>query len=331
VGVIRNLDDLATRDAHRSGTRLIEVVGTAASLPAASPSPSPTPAPQPAAAVTQVAVWTAAASAQLAVEDKEFGGSQGLFTNRFVKGISEGAADLNKNGNITASELLAFLRSETDTYCGKYQCGAGGLSPTLEAWSGYDDQAVNKYDAAASLPPPDYGTTVASSDALPEYGYPTGGVKVTLAGGGYLHYGAPLRIKIESEYSGQLLVLDIRDDGTTVQLFPNSPSLKVGAETSIARGKPRFIPGDEDPFELVPDKAGPGRIVVLVVDPHVSLGGVTGRYLELEPIPSPEDYVAQISRELNRSVNYPGGSEDALYQPAKASTLARGEAKYVIE
>jgi hypothetical protein len=81
----------------------------------------------------------------------------------------------------------------------------------------------------------------------------------------------------------------------------------------------------------VPDKAGSGRIVALVVDPHVPLGGVTGKYLELEPIPSPEDYVATISRELNRSVDYPSGSEDALYQPAKASTLARGEAKYVIE
>jgi hypothetical protein len=58
---------------------------------------------------------------------------------------------------------------------------------------------------------------------------------------------------------------------------------------------------------------------------------VTEQYLDLGPIPSPEAYVAAISRELNHSVNYPTGSEDALYKPAKAATLARGEAKYVIE
>jgi hypothetical protein len=330
VGVVRNIEDLATRDAHRSGTRLIEVVGTAATPAAAAPSPSPLPPPS-AAEASQLAVWTAAASAQLAVEDKEVGGSQGLFTNRFIKGISEGAADLNKNGNITASELLAFLRSESDSYCAKYQCGAGGLSPTLEASSGYDDKTFAKDSAASPSAPQEYAATIASTDALPQYGYPTGGVKVSLAGGENVHYGDPLRIKIESEYAGQLIVLDVRDDSTTVQLFPNTPSLKVGAETSITPGRPRSLPGDEDPFELVPDKVGSGRIVVLVVDPQVSLGAVTGEYLQLEPIPSPEDYIARISRALNGTVNYPSGSEDALNKPAKAGTLARGEAKYVIK
>ena len=58
---------------------------------------------------------------------------------------------------------------------------------------------------------------------------------------------------------------------------------------------------------------------------------VTKDYLELEPIPSPEDYVARISQELNRTIVYPTGSEEALEQPARAGTLARGEAKYVIE
>jgi len=329
VGVI-DLDELATREAHRSGTRLIEVVGTAPP-PATTTEAAASPPPEETGSV-QLAVWTAAASAQLAVEDKELGGSEGLFTNRFVKGISEGAADLNQNGNITASELLAFLRSESDSYCAKHQCGPGGLSPTLEAWGGYDDATIGEYAAPATPAPQDYGATIATSDALPEYGYPTsGGVKVSLAGGEHMRYGEPLRIKIDSEYEGELIVLDIRDDGTTVQLFPNNPSLKVGAETSIEAGETRFVPGDEDPFELVPDKTGSGRIVVLVVDPYAHVADVTKDYLELEPIPSPEDYVSRISQRLNRAIVYPGGSEDALDEPARAGTLARGEAKYVIE
>jgi hypothetical protein len=332
IGVV-DLTDLATREAHRTRTRMIEVVGTApteAEVPAAAPTPAASAASG--AASVQLAVWTAAASAQLAVEDMELGGNEGLFTNRFVKGIAEGAADLNKNGNITASELLAFLRSESDRYCSEYQCGPGGLSPTLEAWGGYDEATIGDYSAPATPPPQNYGATIATSDALPEYGYPTaGGVKVSLTGGEYIHYGAPLRVRIDSEYAGELIVLDIRDDGTTVQLFPNSPSLKLGAETSIKAGETRFVPGDEDPFELVPDKRGSGRIVALVVDPHAHVSNVTKDYLDLEPISSPEDYVARISQEMNRTIVYPSGSEDALYQPAKGGTLARGEARYDIE
>ena len=319
VGVSVSLDDLATRDVHRSGTRLIEVVGTPAA-PAATPE-----------TLQKLAVWTAAASAQLAVEDQALDGSQGLFTNRFVKGIAEGAADLNKNGNITGSELLAFLRGETDRYCAAYRCGAGGLSPTLEAWSGYDGETIAEYASPAAAPA--YTPiAVASTDALPEQGYPVaGGVTVSLSGDGYSRLGDALRIRIESAHPGELVVLDVRDDGTTVQLFPNRPSLAVGAQTSIRPGETRFLPGDEDPFELVPDRRGSGRIVALVVDPNAPISAITGKYLELEPIPSPEDYVAAISRELNRTIVYPTGSEDALSRPAKGATLARGEARYIIE
>jgi hypothetical protein len=326
VGVL-DLDDIGIRDAHRSGTRLIEVVGTD---PAPSPTTEAAASPVAETGSVQLAVWTAAASAQLAVEDKELGGSEGLFTNRFVKGIAEGAADLNQNGNITAAELLAFLRSESESYCAKYQCGPGGVSPTLEAWGGYDDATIGEY-APAAPPPQDYGATIASTDALPEYGYPTsGGVRVSLAGGEYLRYGAPLSIEIESDYAGELIVLDIRDDGTTVQLFPNNPSLKVGAETEIEAGETRHVPGDEDPFELVPDKVGSGRIVVLVVDSYAHVADVTRDYLELEPIPSPEDYISRIAQGLNRAIVYPGGSEEAFEQRARAGRLARGEARYVI-
>jgi hypothetical protein len=317
IGVSTSLEALSTRSMHRTGTRLIEVVAADAA-PAAS-------APQ------QLASWTAAASAQLAMEDLALGGSQGLFTNRFVQGIANGAADLNKNGNVTAAELLSFLRQESEAYCSEYRCGPGGLTPTLEAWNGYDGEVIASYAAAEPQPTPEYVSSVASSDALPEQGYAAGGgVTVTLAGGGSLAYGDALRIKIVSEHPGELIVLDVRDDGTTVQLFPNSPSLKVGAQTFVMRGEARFLPGDEDPFQLVPDARGSGRIIALVVDERSPIGAITEKYLDLEPIPSPEDYVAAIGREINRTVAYPAGSEEALYRPASGATLARGEARYVI-
>jgi hypothetical protein len=305
---------------------MIEVVGTGPTPSEEGTDSSSTSHPP----AIQLAVWTAAASAQLAMEDLDLGGKEGLFTNRFVKGIADGAADLNKNGRVTASELLAFLRGESDRYCATHRCGAGGLSPTLEAWAGYDGHSIAEYEVDAKEPE-SYGATLASTDYLPEHGYPVaGGVSVSLAGGTELHYGDPLRIKVTSEYYGELVVLDIRDDGTTVQLFPNEPSLKVGADTTIEAGETRYLPGDEDPFELVPDEKGSGRIVALVIDSYSPIYEVTGRYLDLEPIESPDAYIAEISRELNRSVAYPTESEDALYEPAKVGRIARGEAKYTI-
>ena len=335
---VADLDDIATRDAHRLGSRMIEVV---ADTPADSGAATPTPAPAPTAATVvsssttntaspQLAVWTAAASAQLAVEDLSLGGKQGLFTNRFVKGISEGAADLNKNGSITASELLSFLRGESDSYCAKFRCGEGGLSPTLEAWTGYDGQTLAQY--AAATPAAYQGSPIASSDVIPQQGYATaGGVTVTLTGGAEIHYGDPLRVKVISDYAGDLVILDVRDDGTTVQLFPNAPSLKVGAQTTIQEHETRFLPGDEDPFELVPDKVGTGKIVALVVSHYATFSDLTGRYLNLEPIPSPDAYIAEISQAVNRAITYPTGSEAALSAPAKTALVARGEAHYEIK
>ncbi|HEX9904079.1 MAG TPA: caspase family protein [Propylenella sp.] len=314
LAVSQPLDDLGARAAHRVGTRLIQVVGT-------SPEPAAGDGPK-------LAVWTAAASAQLAMEDMEVGGSQGLFTSRFVKGLAVQAADLNGNGKVTASELLAYLRNESDRYCETYRCGPGGLTPTLEAWTGYDTEVLTEKPGAADEAT--YGESIASDDALPEYGA-SGGVTVALSGDGYSRLGEPLRIKVESERGGELIVLDVRDDGTTVQLFPNTPSLSVGAQTVIGAGEARFLPGDEDPFELVPDSAGSGRIVALVVDPRAPVAPITSKYLDLAPIPSPEAYVAEIGRALNHALDYPTGSEAALERPAAALGLARGEARYTIE
>lgn len=304
------LDDLATREAHRTGTRLIAVVGT-------DDEPKPTTG-------LKLAAWTAAASAQVAMEDLELGGKEGLFTNRFVKGIAAQAADLNGNGKVTAAELLTYLRSEAERYCAKHPCGAGGMTPTLEAWDGYDGTVLSERPDSTDYET--YGDTIASTDVIPTLG----GVTVKLSDAGSTELGDRLRVEVDSKHPGQLIVLDVRDDGTTIQLFPNRFSLAVGADPEIAADGRRFVPGDEDPFELVPDSRGSGRIVALVADSRVPLAGITGRYLELEPIASPEAYVAEISRKVNSAVSYPTGSEAALEKPAKGGTLARGEARYTI-
>ena len=58
---------------------------------------------------------------------------------------------------------------------------------------------------------------------------------------------------------------------------------------------------------------------------------MTDKYLDLAPIPSPEEYIAELSRQINRTVEYPTGSEEALEQAAYAVSLAYGEIKYEIK
>jgi len=328
VAVSGDLESLGTREAHRSGTRLIAVVGTDEETHGTIES--------------QLAAWTAVASAQLAVEDLELGGSEGLFTNRFVKGLATLEADLNGNGKVTASELLAYLRTEAEEYCQNFACGAGGLTPTLEAYTGYDSEVLAEgtatYTETTTTETPAYsepttGETYVSTDTLPEQDYygETGKVTVKLSDDGHSTLYQPIHITVHSEVAGELVILDVRDDGTTVQLFPNTPSLSVNSVTKIEANADRLLPGEHDPYELVPDTAGTGRIVALVIDPNVPIRGVTDKYLDLAPIPSPEEYIAELSRQINRTVEYPTGSEEALEQAAYAVSLAYGEIKYEIK
>lgn len=306
------LSQLTVRGAHRLDTRLMPDFEPDAEQPADGP---------------VLAVWTAAASAQLALEDMDDPEHRGLFTKSFIAGLTDQAADLNDNGRVSASELLHYVRAEAARYCAAHECGTAGVIPTLEAWDGYDNEVLST--KAATRGYETAGDAIASDDALPASD--AGAVQVTLSNGGISRLGDALKITVESPQAGQLVILDVRDDGTTVQLFPNSPSLAVGTSAAIAAGERRVLPGPDDPFELVPDTKGSGRIVALVIDAGVPIEGVVQRYLDLSPIQEPGEYVDEITQRLNRTVVLPTGSDSALAKPGRPAALARGEARYTIK
>ena len=219
IGVI-DLDDLATREAHRTGTRMIEVVGTAPPAPE-TPAASPTPATSSASDTesVQLAVWTAAASAQLAVEDKDLGGSQGLFTNRFVKG-SPRAPPTSTRTATSPPPSCSPSSGPSRTAIAKIPVRRGRAQSNTRGRSGYDDHPVGD---TTTQPRPRRNPQDTARHRLDRR---VAGVRLPdrrrecfAHGGDHLRYGDPLRIKVESEYAGDLIVLDIRDDGTTVQLF----------------------------------------------------------------------------------------------------------------
>jgi hypothetical protein len=107
--------------------------------------------------------------------------------------------------------------------------------------------------------------------------------------------------------------------------------LKVGVVTYLNAGETRYVPGDLDPFALVPDAIGTGRIVALVVDDATTVANITKQFLNLEPIPAADRYIAALTREINAAVELPAGSEEALEKPATSAVIFRAEANYVIE
>jgi len=309
--------ELSTRSAHRETTRAIAVVAADAATAEAS------------ADAPKVVAWSAVGSAQLAMEDMEKGGSEGLFTNRFVKGVTEFEADLDKNGKVTGSELLAYLRNESDAYCKRFACPTGA-TPTLEAYPGYDGTPI----VAKAEAPAEYEAApkVAEKDTIPEPVGPAyaGEVTVSLASGPKVSVGGAITVEVASSIPGRLIILDVHADGTTVQLFPNKHSLALGTEELIAAGETRSLPAPGDPFAFTADEPDKGRIVALVVDPKLPIEDVTAEYLDFQPIPDGAGYGAEISREINDAVVYPTGSEAALEKPAYQAPYGRGEAAYEI-
>lgn len=101
---------------HKVNSRLIDVVADTATAPDANGS---------------LFAFTATTSAQLAFETSDGGG---VFTAALVDGLTNKTADFDGDGQVTAAELLTFVRKRSDEFCeSEPMCRDGaGLTPELE-------------------------------------------------------------------------------------------------------------------------------------------------------------------------------------------------------
>lgn len=283
----------------------------------------------------KLAVWTAVTSAQFALEDMSVGGSAGLFTSRFVRGLTDFSADANRNGVITPAELLDYIRIETQLYCSRYDCLDQDPLPMLEAFDGYQGEALTRLDRSSVAAPAEAEVDVAAAaessaippDVLPAHGKP---VVVKLESGASATVGTALSIAVTVPSAGRLIVLDRRDDGSVVQLFPNDFSAALGADDLVTAGETVRIPGEGAPFELVADRAGRGVVTALVVDPAVDVSALTGANGSLQALADPTAYAGAISDAANRAIVLVGGGEAVLDRQIAAPPVARGDAAYEI-
>lgn len=110
----------------------------------------PTLEPPVGAAPGRRTVWTASSSAQYSFEDSKQGG--GVFTNAFLEGVRDLKADSNRNGRLTNSELLFFVRKKSAEWCQQSRlCREKQKALTPQLSGRVEDPAV--FGMSAIVPP----------------------------------------------------------------------------------------------------------------------------------------------------------------------------------
>jgi hypothetical protein len=105
--------------------------------------------------------------------------------------------------------------------------------------------------------------------------------------------GSTTRLLVHSTMTGKLLLIDARDTGELVQLFPNRFRAPYVTD-EITAGKPRVVPAPGDGFEFIADRVGRGRVLAIVSKDLIRIEGLYQRHLDLEPISDPRAHLGAL-------------------------------------
>lgn len=280
------------------------------------------------AAENGVTSWNAASSYQVAADDtsKPAGEQQGVFTAAYVAGHKAQASDANKNGLVSNSELLAYVKTESAAYCAG-QKGCTTLDPKLDlpaaalgasvtgAYQG--NTGATKTEAIAIAA----SQTAAYVDADPVAAVAditgkaeNGDVAVSLDKGTRLHNGDVFKISVTSKQDGHLILLDVNKDGKATQIFPNEFAEKI---TPLSAHSTLTIPDEYYGFDFEADGAGESVLVAIVVSDPVDIEAMApktrGLKIELNARESLSDIVQRLQATWtgdleNRGIHWSIGS-----------------------
>jgi hypothetical protein len=224
-----------------------------------------------------VAVFSAASGGQAPlIEDGE-----GAFTKAFVDALKEKGADTNGNGIVSNAEILAFTRDRAKTACAAKSGCDLGLTPTLgpaEAAGGTpaEGDAVegDKLTADAVLDVFAKGNNRGVTlEQIPPSPVPLGAKDI--------------RFRITSPEAGSLVLLDLADDGTLTQLFPNQFTRKSGRQPQIQAGGTITVPDDYYGLRFNATSPNKGTLIALVTAEPIELPE-TVKTRKIEVIPRAE-------------------------------------------
>jgi hypothetical protein len=228
-----------------------------------------------------VAVFSAASGGQAPlIEDGE-----GAFTKAFVDAIKEKGADTNGNGIVSNAEILAFVRDKSKAACADKSACDLGLTPTLGPAEAAGGTPAGKDAASEAM---DGGKLTA--DAVLDF-FAKGndrGVTLEQIPPSPVPLGTKnIRFRVTSPEEGSLVLLDLSDDGTLTQLFPNEHTKKSGREAHIIAGSAITVPDDYYGVQFNATSPTKGTLIALVTAEPIELPE-TVKTRKIEVIPRAE-------------------------------------------
>jgi hypothetical protein len=216
-----------------------------------------------------------------------------------MNGLGNWNADLNKDGRVSRTELLQFVRNDSRNFCRKIEQCQAGLTPTLEirkdlllASVGID--SVLSPSESSSSSPADKIGEIASLAPNKET------TRLEILPGPKLKIGDPININLTSSRAGTAVLLDYDANGDLRQIFPNYYSGCISG--SVQAHVPLTLPGPGTlDFRLTASPpTGKGVLAAIVVHDNADLSSITCKHHNMAPIAGNRLYVDDILSNLTK-------------------------------
>ncbi|RKZ40264.1 MAG: hypothetical protein DRQ49_08940 [Gammaproteobacteria bacterium] len=212
-----------------------------------------------------VIAYSAVAPNQVALVDIE-NPYRGVFTHRFIEGVRDKRADHNQDGKVSHAELLDYLRHESQAYCDRNsrQCKMKELSPQLEAKPDLLAADVRTGIIAKTTNTVTEVTNVLAHDNEAQ-------LQIEMLPGKEFILGQSMKIRVNSDHNGYLLLFDVNSTGHLTRLFPNQYSEQLGKEGYVSAGQSLTIPDSLYGFDFIAEEPiGKGLLIALLVEDKLS-------------------------------------------------------------
>ena len=241
-------------------------------------------------------VWSAATIQQVTFDLPD--GSGGIFTQSFAQGLRDKKAAHAPGGEVTAGNLLQYVRDQANEFC-KTQPGCrAGLTPELLAPASYLTSVLNPFGgprapAAPTEPQIAYDATNLFTH---RNDFP---LTAEILPSSRVRKGETVKFRVTSGAPGTLLVIDIGPDGNPIQIFPNRRSEQTNKNGHIRSDAPLTIPDASYGFVFTATHPGPGKLLVLVAEEGVELSKLLASNLNFKPMSNPGAIIREIAEKLN--------------------------------
>ena len=244
-------------------------------------------------------------------------GDRGIFPHYLIEAIKTKKADLNKNGRITAGEIINYIRPKTEKWCKTVdKCRPVKFTPNMDpkgeaivVWpykAGTDNKVKgnNKDDVSDILP-------VLQQDAL----------SIAIRPGADHKVGDEVSFEIKTKIDGYLTLFDLNAANEMVLLFPTAEDLQRGKTGQIRAKSKLIIPDASYGFAFEAGlPTGKGQLMAIVTQDKIDFSKLLKDHRDFEPIKKKGELVKKISKKLyavwtkepdhNRAVRWAVGYKD---------------------